>query len=95
MPLHMRLPKLKGFRNRFRVPYQVVNLDRLAALFPEGGEVDVDALVAKGAVRKGSPVKVLGTGEVSVALQVRAHAFSGSAREKLAAAGGSATSLGA
>jgi large subunit ribosomal protein L15 len=95
MPLHMRLPKLKGFRNRFRVPYQVVNLDRLATLFPEGGEVDVDALVAKGAVRKGSPVKVLGTGEVSVALQVRAHAFSGSAREKLAAAGGSATSLGA
>jgi large subunit ribosomal protein L15 len=95
MPLHMRLPKLKGFRNPFRVPYQVVNLDRLSALFPDGGQVDVEAMVAKGAVRKGSPVKVLGTGEATVALQVQAHAFSGSARDKLAAAGGSATTLGA
>jgi large subunit ribosomal protein L15 len=68
MPLHMRLPKLKGFKNPFRTEYQVVNLDRLSALFPEGGEVGVDDLVAKGAVRKGQPVKVLGTGEVTVAL---------------------------
>ncbi len=88
-PLHMRLPKLKGFTNRFRVPYQVVNLDRLGALFPDGGPVTVEHLVERGAVRKGSPVKVLGTGELSVALQVQAHAFSGSAREKIAAAGGS------
>ena len=92
MPLHMRLPKLKGFKNPFRAEYQVVNLDRLAALFPDGGEVGVDELVAKGAVRKGSPVKVLGTGDLAgVKLQVTAHAFSGSAREKIAAAGGSVT----
>jgi len=91
MPLHMRLPKLKGFTNRFRVPYQVVNLDRLGLLFPDGGVVTVDDLVERGAVRKGSPVKVLGTGELSVAVQVQAHAFSASAREKIAAAGGSTT----
>ncbi len=90
-PLHMRLPKLKGFTNRFRVPYQVVNLDRLGLLYPDGGEVTVDDLVERGAVRKGSPVKVLGTGELSVAVQVQAHAFSASAREKIAAAGGSTT----
>ncbi len=70
MPLHMRLPKLRGFKNPFRVEYQVVNLDRLGALFPEGGDVTVDDLVAKGAVRKGQPVKVLGTGDLAVALQV-------------------------
>ena len=93
MPLHMRLPKLRGFKNPFRVEYQVVNLDRLAALFPAGGEVTVDDLVAKGAVRKDRPVKVLGTGDVTVALQVSAHAFSGSARNKIAAAGGSTTEL--
>jgi large subunit ribosomal protein L15 len=92
-PLHMRLPKLRGFKNPSRVVFQVVNLDRLAALYPQGGEVTVEDLVAKGAVRGGSPVKVLGTGELDVALQVTVHAYSGSAREKLAAAGGSATTL--
>jgi large subunit ribosomal protein L15 len=93
MPVHMRLPKLKGFKNPFRVEYQVVNLDRLAALYPKGGEVTVDDLVAKGAVRSGAPVKVLGSGEIPVAVQVSAHAFSGSAKEKIAAAGGSVTEL--
>ena len=93
MPLHMRLPKLRGFTNPFRVEYQVVNLDKLSALFPEGGEVGVDELVAKGAVRAGRPVKVLGSGEVTVALQVSAHRFSGSARDKITAAGGTATQL--
>ena len=93
MPLHMRVPKLKGFTNPFRTQYQVVNLDRLAALFPEGGEVDVADLAARGAVRKGELVKVLGDGEVSVVLQVRAHRFSASARQKIEAAGGTATTL--
>ncbi|GAB3601650.1 50S ribosomal protein L15 [Kineococcus gypseus] len=92
MPLHMRLPKLRGFKNPFRVEYQVVNLDTLTSLYPEGGAVTVEDLVAKGAVRKGRPVKVLGTGEVSVALQVTADRFSTSAAEKIAAAGGSTTS---
>jgi large subunit ribosomal protein L15 len=91
MPLHMRVPKLKGFRNPFRTEYQVVNLDRIAALFPEGGEVTVADLVAKGAVRAGSPVKVLGSGEVSVAYQVTVDAVSASARDKIAAAGGTIT----
>jgi large subunit ribosomal protein L15 len=93
MPLHMRLPKLRGFTNPFRVEYQVVNLDRLAALFPDGGTVGVDELVARGAVRANRPVKVLGSGEVGVALQVSAHAFSESAKSKIAAAGGSTTEL--
>jgi len=93
MPLHMRVPKLKGFRNPFRTEYQVVNLDKLAALYPSGGEVTVDDLVAKGAVRKGRPVKVLGTGSISVAVQVSAHAFSDTAKEKITAAGGAATAL--
>ena len=93
MPIHMRLPKLKGFKNPFKVEFQVVNLDRIAKLFPEGGTITVDDLVAKGAVRKGQPVKVLGTGELSVAVSVTAHKFSGSAREKIAAAGGTATEL--
>jgi large subunit ribosomal protein L15 len=92
-PLHMRLPKLKGFTNPFRTVYQVVNLDRLAGLFPDGGEVDPDVLVARGAVRKGQLVKVLGSGEIGVALQVHAHAFSATAREKIVAAGGTATRL--
>jgi large subunit ribosomal protein L15 len=91
MPMHMRLPKLRGFTNPFRVEYQIVNLDKLATLYPEGGEVTVDDLVAKGAVRKRQPVKILGAGEVTVALAVSAHAFSDSARAKLVAAGGSAT----
>ena len=93
MPLHMRLPKLRGFKNPFRTEYQVVNLDRLSELFPDGGEVTVDDLVAKGAVRKAQLVKVLGTGEAAVPLQVTAHAFSASAREKISAAGGSVTQL--
>ena len=93
MPLHMRLPKLKGFKNPFKVEFQVVNLDKLAALYPEGGEVTVEDLVAKGAVRKNQLVKVLGTGEVSVALQVTVDAVSGSAKEKITAAGGSVTEL--
>ena len=93
MPLHMRLPKLKGFTNPFRTEYQVVNLDKLAALYPEGGEVTVADLVAKGAVRKNQLVKVLGTGEISVALQVTVDAVSGSAKEKITAAGGTVTEL--
>jgi large subunit ribosomal protein L15 len=93
MPLHMRLPKLKGFRNPFRVEFQVVNLDKLAALYPQGGEVTVDDLVDKGAVRPGRPVKVLGTGEITVALQVSANAFSASAKEKITAAGGTTTEV--
>jgi large subunit ribosomal protein L15 len=92
-PLHMRLPKLRGFTNPFRVEYQVVNLDRLAALFPEGGTVTVADLVARGAVRDNCPVKVLGTGEVAVALQVTVHRFSATARAKITAAGGSADTL--
>lgn len=93
MPLHMRIPKLKGFRNPFRVEFQVVNLDKLSALYPEGGEVTVPDLIAKGAVRDSAPVKVLGSGELSVALQVSVHAYSKSASEKIAAAGGTATEL--
>ena len=89
MPLHMRLPKLKGFKNPFKVEFQVVNLERIGALFPEGGAVAVEDLVAKGAVRDNAPVKVLGSGEISVPVQVSAHAFSASAKEKIAAAGGS------
>jgi large subunit ribosomal protein L15 len=91
MPLHMRLPKLRGFKNPFRVEYQVVNVARLSQLFPEGGTVGVADLVASGAVRPGTPVKILGAGEISVALQVSADAFSASAKEKIAAAGGSTT----
>jgi large subunit ribosomal protein L15 len=91
MPLHMRLPKLKGFKNPFRVEFQVVNLHRLGELFPEGGTVSVADLVAKGAVRKNEPVKVLGQGDISVAVQVSANAFSASAKEKIEAAGGTTT----
>jgi large subunit ribosomal protein L15 len=91
MPIHMRLPKLKGFKNPFKVVFQVVNLDRISELFPEGGAITVADLVAKGAVRDGHPVKVLGTGDISVAVQVTADAFSGSAKEKIEAAGGSVT----
>jgi large subunit ribosomal protein L15 len=94
MPIHMRMPKLKGFKNKFRVEFQVVNLDRLAELFPAGGEVGLDQLVEAGAVRPGRPVKILGDGDLNgVSLQVTAHAFSASAKEKLAAAGGSAIQL--
>jgi large subunit ribosomal protein L15 len=93
MPFHMRVPKLKGFTNPFRTEYQVVNVGRLAELFPDGGDVDPDVLVERGAVRKGQLVKVLGNGEVTAALSVRAHAFSATARQKIAAAGGTATDL--
>ncbi len=94
MPIHMRLPKLKGFRNRFRTEYQVVNIGDLARLFPDGGTVGPDELVSAGAVRKNELVKVLGDGDLgSVKLTVSAHRFSGSAKEKIAAAGGTATEL--
>ncbi len=91
MPIHMRLPKLKGFKNPFKVEFQVVNLDRIGELFPEGGEVTIDELVSRGAVRKGQPVKVLGQGDISVKVAVTANAFSSSAKEKIEAAGGSTT----
>ncbi|MEV4629082.1 50S ribosomal protein L15 [Micromonospora sp. NPDC049523] len=94
MPIHMRLPKLKGFKNHFRVEFQVVNLDRIAELFPKGGQIGPAELVEAGAVRKGQPVKVLGAGDLGgVTIQVSAHAFSASAKEKIAAAGGSTTEL--
>src|ERR1700710_3122690 len=93
MPIHMRLPKLKGFRNRFRTEYEVVNVGDLTRLFPDGGSVGLDELVAKGAVRKNTLVKVLGDGKLGVKIDVTAHKFSGSAREKITAAGGSATEL--
>jgi large subunit ribosomal protein L15 len=91
MPIHMRLPKLKGFKNPFKVEFQVVNLDRISELFPEGGAVTVDDLVTRGAVRKGHPVKVLGQGEITSAVQVSAQAFSASAKDKIEAAGGTTT----
>ncbi|MGE5830359.1 MAG: 50S ribosomal protein L15 [Micromonosporaceae bacterium] len=94
MPIHMRLPKLKGFKNKFKVVFQVVNLDRLAELFPAGGTVGPDELVDAGAVRGGQPVKVLGSGDLGgVKLQVSAHAFSEAAREKITAAGGAAIQI--
>jgi large subunit ribosomal protein L15 len=94
MPIHMRLPKVKGFRNRFKVTFQVVNLDRLAELFPQGGQVGPNEMVAAGAVRSGEPVKVLGNGDLGgVKLQIAAHAFSESAVQKITAAGGSTTTL--
>ena len=93
MPMHMRLPKLRGFKNPFRTEYQVVNLDRVSALFPEGGDVVVANLVAKGAVRDGGLVKVLGDGEITVKVAVTAHKFSATAKDKIEAAGGSVTIL--
>ncbi|MDO5081498.1 50S ribosomal protein L15 [Buchananella hordeovulneris] len=89
MPLHMRLPKLRGFKNPFRVEYQVVNLDKISTLFPQGGKIDVEALVEAGAVRRGHPVKVLGTGEITVQVELVVDAWSASAKEKIEAAGGS------
>lgn len=91
MPIHMRLPKLKGFKNPFKVEFQVVNLDRISTLFPDGGPVTVEELVARGAVRKGQPVKVLGQGELTVKVDVSVQAVSASAREKIEAAGGTTT----
>jgi large subunit ribosomal protein L15 len=94
MPIHRRLPQLRGFSNlRFKVTYQVVNTGRLAELYPEGGDVTPDSLVASGAVRAGELVKVLGTGELGVPLRVSAHAFSAAAKEKITAAGGTVTTL--
>jgi len=94
MPLHMRLPKLKGFTNKFRTEYQVVNVGRIAELFPQGGEIGKAELVAAGAVRKNQLVKVLGDGEIDVAVQVTADKVTGSAKEKITAAGGTVTELG-
>ncbi|MEV0252282.1 50S ribosomal protein L15 [Nocardia sp. NPDC050712] len=94
MPLHMRLPKLKGFTNRNRVEYQVVNVSAIAKLFPQGGEVGKAELVAAGAVRKNQLVKVLGDGDIGVAVQVTADKVTGSAKEKITAAGGTVTELG-
>ena len=93
MPLHMRLPKLKGFKNPNKVEFQVVNVATLAKLFPSGGSVSVSDLVSKGAVRAGKPVKVLGQGDISVAVTVTADKFSSAARDKIEAAGGSVTEL--
>lgn len=93
MPIHMRLPKLKGFRNRFRTEYEVVNVGDIGRLFPEGGEITLADLVDKGAVRKNTLVKVLGDGKLTVSVNVTAHKFSGSARDKITAAGGSVTEL--
>ena len=95
MPIHMRLPKIKGFRNRFKVTFQVINLDRLVELYPQGGTVTADDLRESGAVRKRQPVKVLGTGDLGgVKLDITADAFSASAREKIVAAGGSVRVVG-
>jgi large subunit ribosomal protein L15 len=95
MPMHRRLPKLKGFSNaKFKTVYQVVNIGRLAELFPSGGEVTPESLAEGGAVRRGELVKVLGNGDLSVALRVSAHAVSASARQKIEAAGGAVTLLG-
>ena len=93
MPLHMRIPKLKGFKNPNKVDCQVVNVATINKLFPEGGDVTVSDLVAKGAVRSGQPVKGLGQGEISVAVTVTANKFSSSARDKIDAAGGSTIEL--
>ncbi|MCH1405538.1 MAG: 50S ribosomal protein L15 [Candidatus Nanopelagicales bacterium] len=93
MPLHMRIPKLKGFKNPNKVDFQVVNVATINKLFPEGGDVTVSDLVAKGAVRSGQPVKVLGQGEISVAVTVTANKFSSSARDKINGAGGSTIEL--
>ena len=89
----MRLPKLRGFKNPARVEYQAVNVSTINALYPKGGDVTVADLIAKGAVRDSLPVKVLGNGEISVKVNVIAHGFSGSAVEKIAAAGGSTKTL--
>jgi large subunit ribosomal protein L15 len=91
MSIHMRLPKLKGFKNPFKVTFQVVNLDKINEVFPDGGTITVADLVAKGLVRKNEPVKVLGSGEISVKVEVTVDAFSASAKEKIEAAGGSIT----
>lgn len=93
MPLHMRLPKLKGFTNPNRVEFQVVNLRDIERLFPEGGQISIADLIAKGAVRKNEPVKVLGDGKLTVKVDISVNKFTGSAKEKITAAGGSATEV--
>ncbi len=93
MPLHMRLPKKRGFTNRFRVEYQVVNLDKLAELYPDGGTVTAEDLADRGAVRGNRLVKVLGDGEIGVPVQITVHKFSTSAKEKIESAGGTCTTL--
>ena len=93
LPIHMRLPKMRGFTSPFKVRYQVVNLDQLAELYPDGGEVTVESLAAKGAVRRRQPVKILGSGDISVAVQVSANAFSATAKEKIEASGGTVTTV--
>jgi large subunit ribosomal protein L15 len=93
LPLVMRLPKLRGFKNPARVEYQAVNVSTINELFPKGGDVSVADLIKAGAVRDSYPVKVLGNGEISVKVNVTAHAFSASAAEKIAAAGGSTNTL--
>ena len=93
MPMHMRLPKLKGFTNPNRVEFQVVNLARLEAAFPEGGKVGIPDLVHAGLVRKNKRVKVLGQGSLNVKIDITANAFSDSAKEKIEAAGGSVTTV--
>jgi len=93
MPMHMRLPKLRGFKNPFRKVYQVVNLDRISLLFPQGGDITIEDLVAKGAVREGELVKVLGTGDITVKVAIIANKFSTTAKDKIEAAGGSATTV--
>ncbi|WP_120003676.1 50S ribosomal protein L15 [Nesterenkonia muleiensis] len=93
LPLHMRLPKLRGFKSPFRVEYSPVNLTKLGELYPEGGEVTAEDLISKGVARKGKPVKILGSGDISVAVTVKAHAFSSTAEEKINTAGGSVEKL--
>ena len=87
------LQVINGFKNPSKVTFQVVNLAMIAKLFPQGGTVSVADLVAKGAVRKGELVKVLGNGDIDVKVSVSAHAFSATARDKIVAAGGTATEL--
>ena len=93
MPMHMRLPKLKGFTNPNRVEFQVVNVAQIERLFPQGGDITIIDLVRAGAVRKGEPVKVLGQGDIKIKVNVTANAFSDSAKEKIAAAGGKTTQV--
>jgi large subunit ribosomal protein L15 len=93
LPIHMRLPKMRGFTSPFKVRNQVVNLDQLAELYPDGGDVTVESLADKGAVRRRQPVKILGTGDISVAVQVTANAFSATAKEKIEASGGTVTTV--
>ena len=93
LPLHMRVPKLKGFKNPFRTEYQPINVSTLSKIFPQGGVVDIDAMIAAGLVHDGELVKILGQGDLSVAMTVTAHKFSQAAVDKITAAGGTTTTL--